>query len=97
MKYCAAVCYLSFDLREIPDYFFEKDAHNQSRIVVSGVEFCSYDILPDKKSDFHVKVGNMTMCCCVGFMHVFTVVMTLHFIQKRLKQSLYLYNGCSSA
>ena len=79
-EYCPAVCYLSFDLGEMPDYFFEKAAHNQPRIVVSGVGFCSYDMLTDQKSDFHVKVENITMCRCVGFMHVFPVMIALHFI-----------------
>ena len=80
MKYCAAVCYLSYDLRETPDYFSEIVAHNQPRIVVSGVEFCSYDMLIDKKSDFHVKVENITTCCSFGIMHVFIVMIALHFI-----------------
>ena len=37
-------------------------------------------MLTDKKSDFHVKVENITMGRCVGFMHVFTVMIALHFI-----------------
>ena len=44
------------------------------------MEFCSYDMLTDKKSDFHVNVENIATCCCVGFMHVFIVMIALHFI-----------------
>ena len=51
------------------DYFFEKAAHNQLQIVVGGVDFSSYDMLTDKKSIFHAKVENITMCQCVDFIH----------------------------
>ena len=63
-----------------PDYFFEKAAHNQPRIVVGGVDFSSYDMLTDEKSIFHVKVENITMCRCVDFIHAFAVMIALHYV-----------------
>ena len=71
VKHCAVVCYLPFYLRETPDYFFEKAANNQPRIVVGGVDLSSYDMLTDEKSIFHVKVENITMCRYVDFIHAF--------------------------
>ena len=65
---------------ETPDYFFEKAAHNQPRIVVGGVELSSYDMLTDEKSIFHVKVENITMCQCVEFIHAFAVMIVLHYV-----------------
>ena len=68
-----AVCYLPFHLQEASDYFFEKAAHNQPQIVVGGVDFSSNDVLTDKKSIFHVKVENITMCGSVDFIHAFVL------------------------
>ena len=79
VQHFAAVCYLQFHLRETPVYFFEKAVHNQTWIVVTGVDFSSY-MLTDKKSASHVKVEKIPMCRCVDFIHTFTVMIALHFV-----------------
>ena len=78
---CAAILFLQYLLTEIPDYFFfEKPEHNQLRIVVSGVDLTSYNMIVEEKCVFHVNMENVTMCRYVDFVHAFAVMIALHYI-----------------
>ena len=80
ITHSTAILFLPYLLREIPDDIFEKPEHNQLRIVVSGVDLTSYDMVIEERCVFRVRVGNVTMCRCIDFVCAFAVMIVLHYI-----------------
>ena len=80
ITHSTAILFLPYLLREIPDDIFEKPEHNQLRIVVSGVDLTSYDMVIEERCVFRVRVGNVTMCRCIDFVCAFAVMIVLHLM-----------------
>ena len=80
IAHCAVTLFLPYLLRGEPDYFLQKPEHNKLRIVMSGVNLTSYNMIIEKKCVFQFGVEIVTMCKCVDFVPAFAVMIALHYL-----------------
>ena len=81
---CAAICFLSYLLRESPEYFFDKtrdeSKNNQPRIVVVGTDFSTYDFIANEECAFDIKIEDTTKCRCNDFVRPFLAIIALRYV-----------------
>ena len=81
---CAAICFLSYLLRESPEYFFDKTSNksknNQPRIVVVANDFTTYDCIANEECAFDIKSEDTNICRCNDFVQAFLVIIALHYV-----------------
>ena len=81
---CAVICFLSYLLRESPEYFFGKisnDSKNsQPRIVVIGTDFATCRCTGSEEFVFDIKIEDTAVCRYIGFVRTFLVMITLHYV-----------------